>query len=239
MRKKSARPRKTPRKHPADGSLTERIHARLLEEIGSGQIAAGSRLTEAELTERYRASRGPVREALRLLHADGIVVMRAHSGALVRRLSRDEIVEILQVREVLEGLAARVAASLAHPAADRAELQRAFEAMREAVAGEDLALYVERCYVDLHQIILRMAHHRMLMQLWSRLNLLVFREQLRPLIDLPLMRRSHHEHGPLVESILAGRPDDAERAMREHIAHFIDHVQRLPDRVFAQSSRRS
>ena len=78
--------------------------------ILSGKYLPGDRLIEAELTSELEVGRGPVREALRRLESEGLVSIEPHRGAAVRHVSRKFIKNMFEIREVLEGLAARLAA---------------------------------------------------------------------------------------------------------------------------------
>jgi DNA-binding GntR family transcriptional regulator len=87
----------------------------LLAAIDSGALPAGTRLREAELAERYGISRTPVREALKRLEAQGLVLHEPHHGAVVARLDYARMTELYHMREVLEGTAAGLAATHATP----------------------------------------------------------------------------------------------------------------------------
>nr|WP_138467078.1 GntR family transcriptional regulator [Poseidonocella sp. HB161398] len=88
-------------------------YQRLLEDIRSGALAPGTRLREVELASRLGLSRTPVREALRLLEAEGLVAHLPRQGAVVRQLDYAEVAELYEMRSVLEGTAARLAARIA------------------------------------------------------------------------------------------------------------------------------
>src|SRR5919199_7002536 len=90
-------------------TLWERVHAHLREEIVSNRLAPGTELQEVALSEQLGVSRGPIREAIGRLAAEGLVVVRPRRGAVVRSLSKDEFLEAYQVREALEGMAVRLA----------------------------------------------------------------------------------------------------------------------------------
>ena len=90
-------------------------YERLREEIRSGLLRPGARLTETDLAERLSISRTPVREAIRRLEAEGLVDHQPRTGAVVRQLDYPEIMELYEMRTVLEGTAARLAARAASP----------------------------------------------------------------------------------------------------------------------------
>jgi len=88
-------------------TLPQQIAEKLSQRILLGLIPPRSRLIEQQIVDEFEVSNGPAREALRLLAAEGLVVIQSHRGALVAELSRDDIREIYDIRMVLWGLAAR------------------------------------------------------------------------------------------------------------------------------------
>ena len=93
-------------------SSPDQVAQVLLDGIKSGRIVPGQRLIEADLTSELRVSRGPVREALKRLSAEGLVRLIPHRGAYIRKLTRREVMDILVIQETLTALAARLAAQL-------------------------------------------------------------------------------------------------------------------------------
>lgn len=92
-------------------TLSERIFEALQNAIVTGDIKPGEKLREPELARRFGTSRGPLRDALRRLEARRLVTNRPNSGARVVSLSPAQLVELYQVREALEGMTARLAAT--------------------------------------------------------------------------------------------------------------------------------
>src|SRR5450432_3541354 len=87
---------------PVHGATVAHIFERLRDDILARRLPPGARLVESDLTLRFTVSRGPVREALRRLAAEGLIEHVPHRGALVRRLSAREIRELFQIRIELE-----------------------------------------------------------------------------------------------------------------------------------------
>lgn len=207
-------------------SAVERVVAAVQQQIRTGALEPGERLTEAALSIRYDLSRPLVREAIRRLESDGVLTFKRHRGAEIRRLSRGEIVDLMLVRESLEGLAASNAAERGLTTAEKAELRGILEALKEAgEAGSDT---FGELYGLLHGRIVDLSRNKILQDLWGKLNIRLFERQLRPLISARLIRRAHREHEPLIAALEAGDAKKAERAMRNHIAHFVNHIQSLP-----------
>ena len=99
----------------AQTSSGEAAYSALMEAIRSGDFKPGDRLREEEVAKRLSLSRTPVREAIRRLEAEGVVVHRARVGAMIRQLSRTEIVELYEMRVVFERTAAELAAKHGTP----------------------------------------------------------------------------------------------------------------------------
>src|SRR2546426_5232800 len=90
-------------------TLWQRVYEHLREEILSEHLEPGAELLEVPLSEELGVSRGPIREAIGRLAAEGLVTVRPRRGAVVRSLSKDEFLEAYQVREALEMMAVRLA----------------------------------------------------------------------------------------------------------------------------------
>src|SRR5206468_6815116 len=104
------------------------VHEHLREEILSGRLGAGAELQEVALSTELGVSRGPIREAIGRLAAEGLVTVRPRRGAVVRSLSKDEFLELYQVREALEMMAVRLAVPKLEPD-DVAQLEQLIETM--------------------------------------------------------------------------------------------------------------
>lgn len=184
----------------------------LLTAIESGGLPPGTRLREAELAARFRISRTPVREALKRLELQGLVVHEPHHGAVVPTLDYAEVVELYTMREVLEGTAAGLAAQ--HATAVEIEmLQQMVERDRALDRPEALAS-TNRLF---HQQIRDAAGNRYL----SR-TLDTFRVSLALLAGTTLGAPGRgpaaiEEHQAIVDRIAARDPVGAEAAARAHI----------------------
>lgn len=215
-----------------DPSVAERVADQIRDEVREGRLAPGQRLTEAQIGEQFGASRGPIREALRRLDGEGILTFEKNRGVSVRRLTRDDFVNLLEVREALEAVAARLLASNPRGEKTIQDLARLFARMKLAVTKGDVEQYNLSLYVQFHSQLVEASDNPVLIEHWHRLHLDVFRTQFRPLVNLHLVRIAHREHAGLVTALKARDAIRAERAVRRHIAHFTEHVRRLPDRVF-------
>ena len=96
-------------------NLKEAVYQRLKESIIRGEISPGSKLVETQISQKLGVSRTPLREAISRLGQEGLLEVVPRHGTFVRKQSVNEILESLEIREALEGLAARLAARSCHP----------------------------------------------------------------------------------------------------------------------------
>ncbi|HXF97964.1 MAG TPA: GntR family transcriptional regulator [Gaiellaceae bacterium] len=196
----------------------------LREAIVRGYIAPDARLVEADIGAAFDMSRGAVRTALIRLEQEGLVVREPHRGARVRRVTDEEAIEILQARAVLEGLAARQAAERIEDAGAerlRARLAR----QRELLEAGDL-LAASDANADLHATLLELSGHATACRLIRSLSSQTVRYQYRTILLPGRAAASLREHTAIVEAVAAGRPDEAEAAMRAHLFNVARAVQR-------------
>lgn len=124
-------------------TIADRIFDQVRQEIVTGEIPAGSKISEPVLAARYGISRGSLREAMRRLEATNLVERRPNLGARVITLSNEQLLEIYVIREALEGMAARLAAErMPDPAI--AELKALLTQHRRDVAGTDWQTYFQQ-----------------------------------------------------------------------------------------------
>jgi DNA-binding GntR family transcriptional regulator len=195
-------------------SFVDRAAVQLRIEIVHGRLAPGARLTEVELSEQLGTGRGTVRAALSVLEAEDLIVKQPYSGWSVRDISEKELWETYTLRGALEGLAARLVA-IGQKRESESQLKAAFVRLQKAELSEDGG---ERVDADLgfHRMIVDLAGHASLSRQYFGLSnkfewLYRWSENHWPSrIDLASW------HRPIVEAILSGDPDAAEKATREH-----------------------
>jgi DNA-binding GntR family transcriptional regulator len=194
-------------------SVVERVIAHIRAGIRDGRFAPGQRLIESDLQSALGVSRGPVREGIRRLAAENVLHLELHKGARVRQVSAAEINSIYEVREVLEGLAARLAAENSGRAASglpalEKEFDRSFDGTSQSYLH-----YNEQ----FHRLILQMSGNAELSRLVENLHIPTFILLVHVLVDAPSIKRARAEHRPIVQAILKKDGPKAERAMRAHI----------------------
>ncbi len=207
-------------------TLADRAYERIKHAILSGDVQAWTSLTEPALARRLRISRTPVREALQRLAREGLVRLVPQRGALVTVLTADDWRELFDLREVLEGLAARLAAERV-PQAELDELVREHEGLshrRHDTSTERDRIAFGR---KLHGLVMREARSSRLEQMVS-----LVAQQVQMLGEFQLSAEgrvdaAYHEHGELVDALRRRDPDAAEALMRLHVRNSRDTAFRL------------
>lgn len=183
----------------------------------SGEYPPGAPLPELFLAEEFDVSRTPVREALKQLENEGLVEIRPKVGTFVRIPTRREIVELFQLKESLEGLAASLLARRGHvPEMDI--LKRNIEESERAERNADSAAYAELVH-EFHWTIVRGSDNSKLVEHYGRLmNQLAYHRIVLKTVERPArMRASIREHQSVFDALLEKDPVGAELAMRGHV----------------------
>ena len=199
---------------PAHGATVAFIVERLREAILAGRLQPGSRLVESDLTSRFGVSRGPVREALRRLTADGLIEHWPHRGAVVRRLTEREIRELFLIRIEMEALAARLAA-----AADAPERRARFVAAIQPIyadAPRNPCEYLKE-NAAFHDAVMALADNLELRDLAARLQLPLIMAQVGDVLTPAVLNASVQEHRAVAQAILDRDPEAASARMRAHL----------------------
>lgn len=176
----------------------------------SGHQRAGSKLVQQQLAKQFGVAQGVVREALLELQACGLVEAIDNKGVFVAELNAQKLLESFEIREVHEGLAARLCCDRMTRAQIRDLVELAEQIHRLAIKKHDKEMgELDR---ELHQRIVRASGNTMLVRLAE--NYRVLGKVVRTNRDAEKVRIEHLE---ILEAIEAGRADDAERLMRAHI----------------------
>ena len=201
--------------------MVEEVRAAILQ----GEYAPNQRLIETDLCERFSTSRFIARAALQELSAQGLVEFQRNRGARVRDISLDEAIEITQVRKLLEGLQAALAAERI-TRAEAASLRTIVKDMRAAVGSAEPLRYSD-LNAKLHAAIRDIAAHQTSARLLQQLRDQTVRHRFslslvpgRSLVSLP-------QHEAIVAAITARDPVAAEKAMHEHLQSVINAFEAL------------
>ena len=213
------------KRHPRTSA--EDIRQQLADRIICGALAPGTALDETALAAGFAVSRTPVREALRLLAASGLVEQKPHAQAQVAKPDAATLAGMFEVMGHLEALCAGLSA-IAMTATEREALDRQHAGMAALVRAGDAADYTLSNDV-FHSAIYDGSHNAYLAEVTrsTRQRLQPFRRAQFGI--LARLRRSHEEHARIVEAILRGDRLGAEAAMRSHIVIVEDAYRRLSE----------
>jgi DNA-binding GntR family transcriptional regulator len=196
-------------------TLWQRVHEHLREEILSGRLPPGSVLQEVALAESLGVSRGPLREAIGRLQAEGLVTVRPRRGAIVRALTPHEFLEAYQVREVLEILGIRLAVPRLS-ANDVAELEALVDEMAAHAETEDAERFFD-ANDRFHRALVHASANARLIEMHGQLLGQMGRYRMRSLALRGNLARSVGEHRAILRAAKAGNAERAERLLGEHI----------------------
>lgn len=200
-------------------SLKEKAYHFLREDIVANRLLPGEPLNEKALSERLEISKTPIREAIQLLHKEGLVQIIPQKGALVAPLALNDISEVLQIRELLEPFAAGIAASN-HDPLRISEFEERFRAFIRAPARDYQAMSEEGTLF--HRYLIELTRNQRLVAILDNLN--VHMNRIRAMYCAVLSPdyndRTLEEHLAIIDALKARDSKRSEREMKKHIAHY-------------------
>jgi len=205
--------------------LHQEVAVRLRQRIVEGHIAAGAKLNERELSEFLKVSRTPLREAIKMLAAEGLVELLPNRGAVVAQLSEQDVVDTFEVIAGLEGQAGELAAERITDA-ELAEIRALHYEMRAAHTRRDLPTYY-RINAQIHTLINAAARNRVLTQTWSTVNARLQALRFRSNFDEAKWKRAVKEHDKMVELLAAHDGPGLRALMVTHLHNKRDAVLEL------------
>ena len=211
--------------------LTPRIAETLKQLIYDGEFAPGERLNEAALALRMGTSRGPIREAVRVLAGWGLVTPLPNRGMFVRELSVRQMLEVYELRALVFGFAAELAAERA-AIVDKRELEKLLAAMEKARVAEDGTRYYE-LNLRFHATIVALSGNERACRTYDDYvkELHLFR---RRYFDAPgNMRRSNEQHRQLYKAISVGAGAKAREVASRHVMEGRERLLATLDRPLA------
>ena len=196
-------------------SKTTYAHTRLREEIVNGSIRPGEPLRQADIARRFGISPTPVREALRLLEAEGMISYSSHRGATVAELSEDRIRDLYLLRSSSESLATRLAVERMEPEAlagiDEVHERLATFSSRRDADGEQLAAWNREWHLRIYAAGSPFISSQ-IMTLWR-----MFPAHSSSWQDPRIVERFMEEHSAIMDSIHGGDAERAGALMSEHL----------------------
>lgn len=196
-----------------ESSQGRETYERLITEVRTGVLRPGDRLRETELAERLGTSRTPVREAIRLLEADGLVDHQPRAGARIRRLDYAEITELYEMRAVLEGTAARFAARAAYDS-ELDELTAINDEMRVPGQSSERLYHANRQF---HAVLLTAARNRFLLRAAEAVQKTLLILGRSTMEEDGRAAEAAAQHDAVLDALRAHDGEAAEIAMRKHI----------------------
>jgi DNA-binding GntR family transcriptional regulator len=209
----------------------DRVVDAIIRSIRSGNFVPGQRLIEADLTRDYQVSRGPVREALKRLAAEGVVTLTRHRGAYVRAMSRVEVRDSLMVLEALVGLMANLAA---RRIGEDDNAERMLDAHRRLAAfkndGGTAAFLDERR--SFYDTIIQIGGNIELKRMLPLMQIHLLRMQFQAYITPRDREKQFKEYETITEAILSGDAVRAQKVSGLHVRRTRLSLMRLPDEAF-------
>ena len=196
-------------------SLEERVFFELEEDILSGKLKTGERLKEQELSARLGVSRTPIRGALQRLADEGLVEIVANRSAVVVGVSEEDLADTYRIRERLEGLASRLCCMRIGEEGKRA-LRSSVELSEFYIMKND-AERLKELDTEFHRIIYKESGNRLLCKILSELHRNIKAYRQLSLSDPKRKESSVKEHREILEAILSGNADEADRLTSLHI----------------------
>ena len=202
--------------------LSQKVYRVLKTEIAKGFLEPGTKLLENKIAEEMHVSRTPVREAMQKLVAEGFVKTTPNQTMIVTEVSLEDIKEVLQIRGVLEGLAARITAKkITRLEID--ELEGIVTQMGLYVTKKDLTSY---CQVDdeFHNLILNLCGNKWIIQIRDNLGNFIYRFRIKSLSVPGRLKCSLEEHRKIMESLQKHNSEEADRLSQIHMENTIINI---------------
>jgi len=197
--------------------LHQEVVVRLRERIVEGRIAPGAKLNERELSAALQVSRTPLREAIRMLAAEGLVELKPNRGAVVAQMSQQDVADTFELIAALEGQSGELAAQRITPA-ELAELRALHFEMLAAHARGDLPTYY-RLNAQIHVGINAAARNKVLTQTWANINARLQALRFRSNVDHAKWKRAVAQHQRMLV-LLEQRDAPAMRTLM--VTHVLD-----------------
>ena len=204
----------------ANRSLKQQAYENIKKMITSDQISYENPFTELQLCKTLKIGRSPIREALNLLSKDGLIQLIPNKGAVLKKFSFDDLIQIYQIREVLDPLATKQAAGKI----DLFELEKIEKKYLPQNCNWELGRQFSQ---ELHSLIYKSSCNPYLIEVFENLHckIEVSRHSLWNLWvksgENELMERRKKEHAGIIQSLKEGDGKNAEKRSKEHISNAI------------------
>ena len=202
--------------------LRDVVFQTLRQAILRGELEPGERLMEIQLANKLGVSRTPIREAIRKLELEGLVLMIPRKGAEVAQITEKSLRDVLEVRRALENLAVQLACLRMSPQT-LADLKAAARAFEEILGGEDVTAVAE-ADVAFHDVIYMATDNQRLISLLNNLREQMYRYRVEYLKKKECHKQLLWEHQEIIRAIEAGEIDVATKITEQHIDNQVEAV---------------
>ena len=209
--------------------LREIVYEELKRQIMVGEIAPGTRMMEVELADEMGVSRTPVREAIRKLEKEGLVTIEPRRGAYASDISAKEMVDILEVRQNLDGMAAGLAAQKITDEGKN-ELSRIARQYKESVDSGNVDEII-RNDEAFHKYIVGLSGNKTLIKMVSQVQELALRFRYLYYEDFSRFQNQPSEHQAIVDALAAGDVTSARKNAELHVVRLKDFVIREGEKL--------
>ena len=199
-------------------ALYQEVAEQLRQRIFNRTLEPGGWIDELKIAEEFGISRTPLREALKVLAAEGLVTMKVRRGAYVTEMSDKDLRDVYHLLGLLESDAAAVVATSAS-AAQRQSLQDLHDELEGAIGERERFFAVNERF---HLLVLELANHRWRCQMVSDLRKVMKLNRHNSLLKQGRIEDSLHEHRAILAAILAGDAPASRQAMQAHFAHGLE-----------------
>ena len=202
--------------------LRDVVFNTLRQAILRGELKPGERLMEIQLANKLGVSRTPIREAIRKLELEGLVLMIPRKGAEVADITEKSLKDVLEVRRALEELSVKLTCDRITKEEIK-ELEQAAENFRKTMKSKDITEIAE-ADVRFHDVIYTATKNQKLIQLLNNLHEQMYRYRIEYLKDEEVYPKLLKEHKEIIERINRGEKEDAARIVCEHIDNQVNAV---------------
>ena len=202
---------------PAGLPLREAVYEAMRGAILQGDVRPGERLTEMRISQALGVSRTPVREAIRRLTKEGLIIAPPHRGAEVAGINPKHLQDVLEVRRALEELASETVCARIRDDGIR-QLRQIHTRLREAMKSGDMDSITAQDEA-FHAALYRFTENDELIRLLDNMRRQVFRFRFEYIKDRCEWDAIVREHGQIIDALAARDADKAREAMRAHISH--------------------
>lgn len=211
-------------------SSPQKVYSGVLHGLYEGRFVPGQRLIESDLSRIYQVSRNSVREALSRLAAERVISLNPHRGAQIRLLTRSEARGVLEVLELLIGLAARVAAKRIKESGASKQFEAILDKLVSFQDRPDSLDFLKARNV-FYRALAEIGGNDELMRVLPSMHVHLLRVQFRRFYPIP-EQEGIEEYRRVGEMVLAADPVGAELAAQLHVRRIANNLEQLPDEAF-------